>query len=57
MIVVRMDLFSFKITLSQAEFDDIKDVDDYENIPIEDILSDVIQCGFDVLTDGKPEKE
>lgn len=57
MKVERKDIYDFVLTLDETEFSSIKTVSDYDNTPIEDILADVIQYGFDVLDKGEKEKE
>lgn len=57
MIVTRKDLFEFNLILTEDEFNDIKVVADYDKIPIDMVLFNIIQHSFSVLRNGKDEKE
>ena len=57
MIVTRKDLYDFSVTLTEDEFNDIKTITDFDNTPVEAVLANVIACGFDILRNGKDEKE
>ena len=57
MKVERIDLYDFKVLLTEQEFKDICAVSDYDNTPFVDVLRSVFECGFDVLRNGNPFKE
>ena len=57
MKVKRIDIYDFKVTLSESEFSDIKVVSDFDDTPIDEVLQNVILCGFRILTEGESRKE
>ncbi|GAG90018.1 unnamed protein product [marine sediment metagenome] len=46
MEVERLNVFDFKVILTEQEFNDIKEVSDFDNCAVEYILSDLFNYGF-----------
>lgn len=57
MEVTRIDVFDFKIILTECEFNELKEVFDFDNTSYEEILLNIFECGFDVLRNGAEGKE
>lgn len=53
MKVERIDIYDFKVVLAEDDFNAVKTISDFVNESLEDVLANVIRCGFNILCNGK----